>query len=49
MDNTELSLPTTAFDALSETDVRQLSFEMFSDCGDDVESLWSRSKVLDRR
>src|SRR5580704_14513015 len=37
VNNTEPSLPTAAFDALSETVVWLLSFEIFSECDDDNE------------
>jgi hypothetical protein len=43
VNNTEPSLPTAAFDALSETVVWLLSFVMFSDCGADTEPVWLES------
>jgi hypothetical protein len=43
VNNTEPSLPTAAFDALSETVVWLLSFVMFSERGDDVEPVWLES------
>ena len=43
VNNTKPSLPTAAFDALSETVVWLASFVMISDCGDDVEPLWLES------